>query len=69
VKPDFVALVGSDFHVGDGLCPSKEICCLPHGRDQVCPYSSPDTLAFWHVRESIKICHGDSHVGARGLEY
>jgi len=35
----------------------------------VCPYTGPDTLAFWHIREPIKIRHSDSHVGARGLEY
>jgi len=64
-----VGLVGSNLCVGDGLCPSEKICHLPHGRDQVCPYTGPDTLAFWCVQESIEICHGDSHVSAQVFEH
>jgi hypothetical protein len=47
--PTLVGLVRSDFRVGDGLRPSKKICRLSHGRDQVCPYIGPETLAFWRV--------------------
>ena len=42
---------------------------MPHGHDQVCPYTGPDTLAFWRIQESIKICHGDGHVSAWGFEH
>ena len=64
-----MGLVKSDFYVGDGLCPSEKFYRLPHGRDQVCPYTGPDTLAFWRVWESIEIHHGDSYISAWGLEY
>ena len=51
------------------MCPSEKICRLPHDRDQVCPYTGTDTLAFWRVQESIEICHKDNHIGAWGLEH
>ena len=35
----------------------------------MCSYTGPESLAFWRVREPIKICHGDSHIGARSLKY
>ena len=47
--PTSVGLVRSDFCVGDGLHPSKKVCRLSHGHDQVCPYTGPETLAFWRV--------------------
>jgi len=48
---------------------SEEICSLPHGGDQVCPYTGPDTLEFWRVWEPVEVRHGDSYVSTRGLEH
>ena len=64
-----MGLVGSDLHVGDGLCPSEKICRLSHGHNQVCPYAGPDTLAFWRVQELIEIRHGDGYISTQGLEH
>ena len=68
-SPTSVGLVGTDFRVGDGLCPSEKIYRLAHGRDQVCPYTSLETLALWRAWESIEIRYGDSYISARGLEH
>jgi len=48
-SPTLMGLVGSDLRVGDGLGPSKKICCLPHGGAQMCPYTYPNTLIFGRV--------------------
>ena len=66
--PTSVGLVRSDFRVRDSLRSSYKVRRLPHGRDQVCSYTGPETLAFWRVWESIEICHGDSYISAQGLE-
>ena len=68
-SPALMGLVGSDHRVREGLGPSEKICCLPHGGDQVCPYTSPNALVFWRVWKPVEVCHGDNYISARGFEY
>ena len=59
-----MSLVGRNLRVGDGLDPFEQGGCLSHRGDQMCSYTGSDALALWGIRESVQICHGNSHVSA-----
>jgi len=58
-----MSLVRGDLHIVDGLDPFEQSGGLPHGRDQMRPYVGTNVLIFWGIWKSIKICHGNGHVG------
>jgi len=59
-----MSLVKRNLCVGDGLDPFDQGGCLFHRGDQMCSYTGPDALALWGIRESVQVCHGNSHASA-----
>ena len=59
-----MSLVGRNLHVGDSLDHSEQGGCLSHRGDQMCSYTGSDALALRSIRESVQVCHSDSHVSA-----
>jgi len=59
-----MSLVRGNLRIGDGLDPFEQSSGLSHRGDEICSYVRSDVQIFWSVGESIKVCHGDGHIGA-----
>ena len=59
-----MSLARGNLHVGDGLDPFKQSSGLSHCGDQMRSNIGSDALVLWSIRESVQVCHGNSHIGA-----
>jgi len=48
---------------GDGFDPFEQSSGRSHRGDHMCSYIGSDALVLLSIRESVQVCHGNSHVG------